>query len=463
MLARTQHYIRSSSVMTFSVVIAGRPNVGKSTLFNRLTGKQHALVDDMPGVTRDRREGDASLGGMEFTLIDTAGLEDAPEGSLAARMTAQTEKAIDDADVTLLVVDGRTGITPIDQHFAQLVRRKKAKVILVVNKAEGGKASNAISESYRLGFGEPVAISAAHGEGLSELYDALAPFAKKQNYEENSQPEENINTPMQIAIVGRPNVGKSTLVNKILGEDRVLTGPEAGITRDAIAVDFEFGGRTIKLVDTAGMRRKSNVVQKVEKLAVADTLRAVQYAHVVILVIDAQAPMEKQENTIASLVEQEGRAMVVAINKWDTVSDKPAYLKAINEILEKTLPQLKGVEVVPISAETGFQIPKLLKTCFHLYELWNKEIGTGALNRWLESALEIHAPPLVRSRRIKIRYMTQKSARPPSFILFSNTSDVPDSYIRYLTNSLREAFKLPSVPIRIKIKKNNNPYVVTEE
>lgn len=447
--------------MTFTVVIAGRPNVGKSTLFNRLTGKQHALVDDMPGVTRDRREGDASLGGMEFTLIDTAGLEDAPEGSLAARMTVQTQRAVEDADVTLLVVDGRVGITPIDKHFATLLRKKKTKVILVVNKAEGGKASATISESYSLGFGEAVAISAAHGEGLSELYDALAPFSKKSD--EKEEAGEDINTPMQIAIVGRPNVGKSTLVNKILGEDRVLTGPEAGITRDAIAASFEFDGKPVKLVDTAGMRRKSNVTEKVEKLAVADTLRAVQYAHVVILVIDAQAPMEKQENNIAALVEQEGRALVVAINKWDTVSDKPAYLKAINEILEKTLPQLKGVAVVPVSAETGFQIPKLLKTCFKMYELWNKEIGTGALNRWLESALEIHAPPLVKSRRIKIRYMTQKSARPPSFILFANTSDIPDSYIRYLTNSLREAFALPSVPIRMKIKKNNNPYAGKED
>ncbi|MEQ1704865.1 MAG: ribosome biogenesis GTPase Der [Rickettsiales bacterium] len=450
--------------MTFTVVIAGRPNVGKSTLFNRLTGKQHALVDDMPGVTRDRREGDASLGGMEFTIIDTAGLEDAPEGSLAARMTAQTERAIEEADVALLVVDGRVGITPIDKHFALLLRKKKTKVILVVNKAEGGKASSAISDAYSLGFGEAVAISAAHGEGLSDLYDALADASKELRVlsSELSEEEHSLlsthNSTLQITIVGRPNVGKSTLVNKILGEDRVLTGPEAGITRDAIAVDFEFDGKPIKLVDTAGMRRKSNVIAKVEKLAVADTLRAVQYAHVVILVIDAQAPMEKQENTIASLVEQEGRAMVLAINKWDTVDNKPAYLKAINEILETTLPQLKGVAVVPISAETGFQIPKLLKTCFQLYALWNKEIGTGALNRWLESALEIHAPPLVKSRRIKIRYMTQKCARPPSFILFSNTSDVPDSYIRYLTNSLREAFKLPSVPIRMKIKKNNNPY-----
>ncbi len=446
--------------MTFTVVIAGRPNVGKSTLFNRLTGKQHALVDDMPGVTRDRREGAASLGGMEFTIIDTAGLEDAKEGSLAARMTAQTERAIEDADVTMLVVDGRSGITPIDKHFAQLIRKKRAKVILVVNKAEGGKARQAIADSYSMGFGEAIAISAAHGEGLGDLYDALAPFAKKEKEEE---PTEDINTPMQIAIVGRPNVGKSTLVNKILGEDRVLTGPEAGITRDAIAVDIEFGGKPIKLIDTAGMRRKSNVTEKVEKLAVADSLRSVQYAHVVILVIDAQAPMEKQENNIAALVEQEGRALVVAINKWDTVADKPAYLKAINEILETTLPQLKGVEVVPISAETGFQIDKLLKTCFKVYGLWNKEIGTGALNRWLESALEIHAPPLVSGRRIKIRYMTQKSARPPSFILFSNTSDIPESYVRYLVNSLREAFKLPSVPVRMKIKKNKNPYAESEE
>lgn len=445
--------------MTFTVVIAGRPNVGKSTLFNRLTGRQHALVDDMPGVTRDRREGNGSLGGMEFTIIDTAGLEDAKEGSLAARMTAQTEQAIKEADVTLLVVDGRSGITPIDKHFALLIRKKKAKVILVVNKSEGGRASNSITEAYSLGFGEPVAISAAHGEGLSELYDALVPFSKESD--DNNEVAEDINTPMQIAIVGRPNVGKSTLVNKILGQERVLTGPEAGITRDAIAVNFEFSGKTLKLVDTAGMRRKSNVTEKVEKLAVADSLRAVQYAHVVILVIDAQSPMEKQENNIASLVEQEGRAMVVAVNKWDTVEDKPAYLKAITEILEKTLPQLKGIPIVPISAETGFQIPKLLKTCFQVYELWNKEIGTGVLNRWLESALEIHAPPLVNSRRIKIRYMTQKSARPPSFILFSNTSEIPDSYIRYLTNSMREAFKLPAVPIRIRIKKNKNPYAET--
>lgn len=447
--------------MTFTVAIAGRPNVGKSTLFNRLTGTQHALVDDMPGVTRDRREGLANIGGMEFILIDTAGLEDAEEGSLAARMTEQTEQAIKNADVTLFVVDGRAGITPIDKHFANLLRRKKTRIILLVNKAEGGKASTAISESYGLGFGEPVAVSAAHGEGLSDLYNALSPFAKKDSELGTCSLEsENINTPMQIAIVGRPNVGKSTLVNKVLGEERVLTGAEAGITRDAIAVDFEFEDRKIKLVDTAGMRRKSNINEKVEKLAVGDTLRSVQYAHVVILVIDAQAPMERQENNIATLVEREGRAMVIAVNKWDSVKDKPAYIKAINEVIEKTLPQLKGIPIVPISAQSGFNINELLKTCFHVYELWNREISTAALNRWLEIALEAHSPPLVNSRRIKIRYMTQKSARPPSFILFANTSEIPDSYIRYLTNSLREYFSLPSVPIRMRIKKNKNPYSV---
>lgn len=459
--------------MSFTVVIAGRPNVGKSTLFNRLTGKRHAIVDDIAGVTRDRREGEGRISDLEFKVIDTAGLEDAPAGSLAARMTTQTEAAIKEADVTLLIVDGKAGITPIDEHFASLIRRKKAKVILLVNKAEGKDASHTILDAYRLGFGEPVAISAEHGEGFVEFYRALAPFAKDEDdesgiwnlesgKENNKTPDSTIQTSLQLAIVGRPNVGKSTLVNKILGKERVLTGPEAGITRDSISIDFEFMGRKIKLVDTAGMRRKSNVVEKLEKLAVADTLRAVQYAQVVVLVVDAQAPLEKQENNIAALIEQEGRAMVLAVNKWDTVSDKPAYLAAINKILEKTLPQMKGIPVVPISAETGFQIPKLLKTCFEVYELWNKEISTAALNRWLTSALDIHTPPLVNGRRIKIRYITQKSSRPPSFILFSNTSEIPDSYMRYLSNSLREEFKLPAVPIRMRIKKNKNPYDTRE-
>jgi len=443
--------------MSFTVAIVGRPNVGKSTLFNRLTGKRHALVDDQPGVTRDRRAGDASLGGMPFTVVDTAGLEDAVEGTLQARMTDQSKQAIKDADVALLVIDGRAGVTPLDKYFAQLVRKSGTPVILLVNKAEGGKASTAIAEAHGLGMGEPVAISAEHGEGLADLYDALAPYDKNPDGVEDG-PVENIDTPMQIAIVGRPNVGKSTLMNKILGEERVLTGPEAGITRDAITIEHMFKGRKLKLVDTAGMRRKANVQAKVEKLAVADTLRAIQYAHVVVLVVDAEQPLEKQEATIASLVEQEGRAMVVAVNKWDMVTDKPAYEKAIKQRLVTVLPQVKGVPLVYISGQEGFGIGALLKACFDVYALWNTEIGTGELNRWLEAAIEEHTPPMVSARRIKIRYMTQKTARPPSFILFSNTSDVPESYMRYLVNSMRERFKLPGIPIRVRIRKNKNPY-----
>jgi GTPase len=449
--------------MSFTVAIVGRPNVGKSTLFNRLTGKRHALVDDAPGVTRDRREGKASLGGLDFKVVDTAGLEEAESGSLQARMTEQTRQAIEAADVALIVVDGRSGITPMDKHFVQVVRKTHTPVVLVVNKAEGGKASAAIGEAYQLGLGEPVAISAEHGEGLADLYAALAPFGKEKEEEGEEDPEAPAEQQvMHIAIVGRPNVGKSTLINKILGDERVLTGPEAGITRDAIAIDYEFEGRRLKLVDTAGMRRKANVIAKVEKLAVADSLRAIQYAHVVVLVIDAQQPLEKQENTIASLVEQEGRAMVLAVNKWDTVDDKPAYLKAINERLVKVLPQVKGIPVVTLSAQTGMNVGKLLKTCFDIYELWNRELGTGELNRWLEAALEQHTPPLVNTRRIKIRYMTQKSARPPTFILFSNSNEIPESYMRYLVNSMRERFHLPGVPIRIKVRKNKNPYSEAE-
>lgn len=447
--------------MNFTVAIVGRPNVGKSTLFNRLTGKRHALVDDRPGVTRDRREGAASLGGMAFTVVDTAGLEDAKEGSLAARMTEQSTQAILDADVALLVMDGRAGVTPLDEHFAKLLRKLPTPVILVVNKAEGGKAQTSIAEAHRLGLGEPVAISAEHGEGLGELYDVLAPYGGEDSEEEETLEisEENAEPPpLQLAIVGRPNVGKSTLLNTILGAQRVLTGPEAGITRDAIMVDHVFKGKPIKLVDTAGMRKKSNVIEKVEKLAVADSLRTIQYAHVVVLVVDANQPLEKQENTIAALVEQEGRAMVLAVNKWDTVADKSAYLKAIEQRLATVLPQVKGVPMVPISAIDGDNIGKLLDTCFKVYAQWNRTFSTGELNRWLESAMEKHMPPLVSGRRIKIRYMTQKTSRPPTFILFSNTSDIPEFYLRYLVNDMRESFRLPGVPIRIMIRKNKNPY-----
>lgn len=443
--------------MTFTLAIVGRPNVGKSTLYNRLTGKRHALVDDMPGVTRDRRYGEANLGGLEFRIIDTAGLDDAKEGTLAARMTDQTRQAIREADVAMMIVDGRSGITPTDKYFAAEIRKLKKPVLLVVNKAEGNRASTAIGDAFSLGLGEPVAISAEHGEGLVELYEALVKFDKD---EKEVATDEEI--PLQLAIVGRPNVGKSTLINKILGEERVLTGPEAGITRDAIMVEHFYKGKKLKLVDTAGMRRKSNVVNKVEKLAVADSLMAVQYAHVVVVVIDATMPLEKQDNTIAALIEQEGRAMVLAVNKWDLVEEKEKYLKAIEERLSHVLPQVKGIPVVTISAEKGLNIGKLLDTCFKAYAVWNKTFTTGELNRWLEGALLQYTPPLVKGRRIKIRYMTQKSARPPSFILFSNTSDIPDHYTRYLLNSLRETFNLPGVPVRLKFKKGDNPYAKAE-
>ncbi len=440
--------------MTFTVAIVGRPNVGKSTLFNRLTGKRLALVDDQPGVTRDRREGKANLAGLSFNVFDTAGLENAKEGTLAARMTEQSQLAIELADATLMVIDGRAGLTPVDEHFAKLMRRSKKPVILLVNKAEGGKVAAAtVAESHRLGLGQPIPISAEHGEGMLELFEALAPLIGDQEEEETNE-----NAPMQIAIVGRPNVGKSTLINRILGHERVLTGPEAGITRDSIAIDFSFQGKTIKLIDTAGMRKKANVNEKVEKLAVADTLHAVQFAQIVVVVLDAEQPLEKQDNNIAALIEQEGRAMVVAVNKWDLVEDKAAFTKALNQRLEYVLPQVKGIPVIPISAAKGEGIGTLLKACFKAHALWNKKLSTGELNRWLEMALEEHAPPLVSGRRIKIRYITQKTARPPTFLLFSNTSDIPDHYTRYLVNRLREDFNMPGTPIRLVIRKNKNPY-----
>lgn len=457
--------------MTFTVAIIGRPNVGKSTLFNRLTGKRRALVDDMPGVTRDWREGEGNLGGLAFKVIDTAGLEEAEKGTLAARMTRQTEAAIEACDVALMLIDGRAGVTPADEHFARWLRKKKKPVTVLVNKAEGNKASTAIAEAYTLGFGEPIGISAEHGEGMGELYEALEPFAQGLGMgdlalEEEKHPQSLMPhaSPLQLAIVGRPNAGKSTLFNTILGKERTLTGPEAGITRDAIMVDHVFEGQLIRLVDTAGMRRKFNVTGKVEKLAVADAIDALQFAHVVILVIDAEQPLEKQDNAIAALVEQEGRALVIAVNKWDKIDEKTAYIKAIHQRLEKVLPQVKGVPVVPISGKTGHNIPKLLKECIRAYALWNTEISTGALNRWLEAALENYTPPLVKGRRLKIRYMTQKSARPPTFILFANIgeSEIPESYLRYLVNSLREAFDLPGVPIRLRVRKNKNPYAGEE-
>ena len=442
--------------MSFTVAVAGRPNVGKSTLFNRLTGKRQALVDDSPGVTRDPRFGIAQLGMFSFTVVDTAGLEDADQDSLQYRMTQAAEKAMAQADIVLFMVDGRAGITPQDEEIARQVRKVHKHVLLVVNKAEGNKTQSTVGDAYRLGFGDPVAISAEHGEGMTDLHDALAEFEQAQTEEEVQ--EEAASNVIQLAIVGRPNVGKSTLFNRILGEERNLTGPEAGITRDAILVDCELHGRKVKLVDTAGMRRKAGVVKKLEKLAVADTIEALRYAHVVVWMVDATQPLEKQDNTIASLIEREGRAVVLAVNKWDEVDKPKEWMKAIEQRLSKVMAQLRDIPVVPISAKNGDNISKLIEASFKAYDLWNTTIPTGELNRWLEAMLEAHAPPMISSRRIKIRYITQKTARPPTFLLFSNLSEIPESYIRYLSNGLRERFDLPGVPLRIRVRKNKNPY-----
>lgn len=469
----------------FTVAIAGRPNVGKSTLFNRLTGKPFALVDDQPGVTRDRREAEGYIGPMRFNLFDTPGLENAREGTLAQRMTSQSERAVADADVVLFVIDGRAGITPEDKHFASRIRKTGRPVVVLVNKCEGGKGQDTVQEAYRLGFGDPVPFSAAHGEGLGELFEALLPYAGelqeeeeprkrrkakkglrlKENEQEFLSLEPNALSPespppIHIAIVGRPNAGKSTLFNRLLGYERTLTGPEAGITRDSIAVDLDYNGRHLKLVDTAGIRKRGNVSDKIEKMAVEDSNRSIQYAQVVILVLDAEYALEKQDLTIAGHIEKEGRALVVALNKWDKVADKQQYLKDTYERLEDVMPQVKGVVIQPISAERGTHIDKLMQAVFDAYDVWNRRIPTRRLNEWLEEATQRHSPPIVNGRRLRVRYMTQVKTRPPTFAVFaSKVEKMPESYTRYLINSMREVFNMPGVPIRILLKKNKNPYV----
>ncbi len=441
--------------MSFTVAIIGRPNVGKSTLFNRLVGKKLALVDDTPGVTRDRREGEASIGNLKFKVIDTAGLEEKFDDSLEARMRRQTEIALEEADVALMLIDARIGITPLDKHFAGWLRKSKTPVILVANKCEGKAGMPGLMESFSLGLGEPIALSAEHGEGMAELFDVLLPF-EKQEADADAEEEEK---PLQLAIVGRPNAGKSTLVNYLIGEDRMLTGPEAGVTRDSIAVEWTYEGRAVKLVDTAGLRKKARVQQKLEKLSVADSLRVIRMAEVVVLLIDGEESFEKQDLTIAAHVIEEGRALVIAVNKWDTVKDRQGALKLIRDRLSISLPQVRGVPVITISALSGRGVDRLMPAVMEVYDLWNTRISTARLNRWLEVMLEQHPPPMAKGRRLKIRYMTQVKARPPTFSLFmSSRGELPESYLRYLVNGLRTDFNLPAVPIRIFPRTGKNPY-----
>jgi GTPase len=457
--------------MSFTVAIVGRPNVGKSTLFNRLAGRRVALVDDTPGVTRDRRESAARLGDLTFTIIDTAGLEEVRPESLAGRMRAQTEAAIADADAVLFLIDARAGIVPDDRVFANVLRRAGKPTILVANKAEGRSGFAGAYEAFDLGLGDPVAISAEHGEGLADLYDALraamaaqtAPPSDHEGDDEGDtgreEPPAAPEKPIRIAVVGRPNAGKSTLINRLLGEERLITGPEAGITRDAIAVPLAWHGRHFLVHDTAGLRRRSRVEAKLEKLSVADALEAIRFAEVVVLLIDATVAFEEQDLRIADLIEREGRALVLGINKWDLKEAAPGAIAKLHEQADRLLAQVKGVPVVAVSGLTGAGLDHLMKAVTDIHALWNKRIPTNALNRWLDEVLAAHPPPAVSGRRLKLNYITQPKARPPTFVLFCTRADaVPDSYRRYLVNALREAFALPGVPIRLTLREKANPY-----
>lgn len=471
--------------MSFKVAIIGRPNVGKSTLFNRLAGRKLALVDDTPGVTRDRRVHAGKLYDLRFDVIDTAGLEDAAASSLEGRMRAQTEAAIDEADLVIFIMDARAGIMPDDRTFADVVRRTGKPVVLAANKSESRSSEGGAIEAWELGLGEPIPISAEHGQGMADLRHAIVEAlgedrALAEDEEDEAPgiaisdgligediedpdaeivPEYDITKPLRIAIVGRPNAGKSTLINTMLGEERLLTGPEAGITRDSISVDWEWRGRRIKLFDTAGMRRKAKVQEKLEKLSVADGLRAIRFAEIVIIVFDATIPFEKQDLQIADLIIREGRAPVLAFNKWDLIENRQELLAELREKTERLLPQVRGLQAVTISGETGRGLDKLMEAVEKTHRVWNRRISTGKLNRWLEGVLAHHPPPAVAGRRLKIKYITQVKTRPPGFVLSCSRPDaMPQSYIRYLINGLRETFEMPGVPIRIALRAPDNPF-----
>ena len=464
--------------MSLTLAIVGRPNVGKSTLFNRLVGKRLALVDDQPGVTRDLREGEARLGDLKFTVIDTAGLEEATDESLQGRMRKLTERAVGMADVCLFIVDARTGLAPADRVFAEILRKTADHVILAANKAEGAAADAGVIEAWELGLGEPLRISAEHGEGMSELYNALMPFADAaeekaaeeapeteveldEDNEDTATPVPTAAKPLQVAVVGRPNAGKSTLINRIIGDERLLTGPEAGITRDAIALQVDWDGTPMRIFDTAGMRKKAKVQEKLEKLSVSDGLRAVKFAEVVVVLLDAAIPFEQQDLRIADLAEREGRAVVVAVNKWDLEDDKNVKIKALRESFERLLPQLRGAPLVTISAKTGRGLDRLHGAILKAYDVWNRRVPTAQLNRWLGAMVEAHPPPAPQGKRIKLRYMTQAKTRPPGFVVMCSHPDkLPDSYRRYLVNGLREDFDMPGTPIRLTFRSqaDKNPY-----
>ncbi|MCC5971441.1 MAG: ribosome biogenesis GTPase Der [Pararhodobacter sp.] len=472
--------------MSFTLALVGRPNVGKSTLFNRLVGKRLALVDDQPGVTRDLREGTARLGDLRFTVIDTAGLENVTDNSLQGRMRRLTERAVGMVDICLFMIDARVGITPADEIFAEILRKRARHVILAANKAEGRAGEGGLIEAYSLGLGEPLRLSAEHGEGMDELYHMLRPLAAEfDERAEAEAPETDVtveegsevdNTegsdaapdwtpsekrPLQVAVVGRPNAGKSTLINTIIGDDRLLTGPEAGITRDAISLPFTWGGTPMRLFDTAGMRKKARVQEKLEKLSVADGLRAVKFAEVVVVLLDAAIPFETQDLRIADLAESEGRAVVVAVNKWDLEDDKQDKLKALLQAFERHLPQLKGAPLVTVSAKTGRGMDRLHEAILRAHAIWNRRVSTAKLNQWLGAMTESHPPPAPGGRRIKMRYITQAKTRPPGFVIMcSNPEDLPKSYERYLINGLRERFDMPGTPIRLYLRSraDQNPY-----